>query len=111
MLHDDRGATEVDREGYPSMRRRMIEWRRRQVGHAVAKPPQLHQEIVDWELLRRRLVRQRPQDVLWPARRAGGIQHRGAKRFVGDRRFGKRSGGLVEILRAAVTGAVDNQAE
>ena len=86
LLHDDGGAADADGEIDGGLRRRMIERRRRQIDHALAVLPELVQEIEQRQLLRRRLLRQRPQDALRPAGRARRIEHRGAELFVGDRR-------------------------
>ena len=67
-----------DREIDGGLRRRMIQRRRRQIDHAFAVLPELLQEIEQRQLLRRRLLRQRPQDAFRPAGGAGRIEHRGA---------------------------------
>jgi hypothetical protein len=82
IFHDDDGAAGADRKIDRGLRRRVIEWRRREVDHAFAVLPDLVQEIEDRQVLHRRLLRQRPQDAFRPAGGAGGIKHRGADAFV-----------------------------
>jgi hypothetical protein len=89
----------------------MIERRRRQIGHAVATAPRPQKEVDNRQMLRPRVFRQRPQNPFRAARRAGGIEHRGAEGFAGNRRVGKFIHRRIEIDDpVAVAGTVDNEA-
>jgi hypothetical protein len=83
-----------------------------EIDHAVAVAPKLIEKSHEWQGLRCRLHRQGPQYALRSSGRTGGIEHRGAKRLVGDRRCRVSRRRLVEILHTrAVAFAIGDEAK
>ena len=90
----------------------MIERRRHQIGHGLAKAPGLDIARKHRMRLRRGKVIERPPHAFGIAGRSGRIKHRGAEPLVRDRRRGIGRGRFVEVpdpLARART--VDDQAE
>ena len=59
-LHDDERPPQSNRSGSSDKRRRMVEGRRHQIGHALAKPPVIHVAREDRVWLGQRLIVERP---------------------------------------------------
>ncbi len=94
-LHDHAGAAEAHRRRHRGLRCRVVQRRRRQVGHALAEAEHLLDEAHQRQAVAGRDVGQRAQDPLRPAGRARAVEHRRAELLVVDRRRRERGDGVV----------------
>ena len=85
-LHDDRCAALTNREVDRGLRCRVVERCGRQIDHPIAVLPEVGEEVEDRQILRRSLLRQRPDNPLRLTCGTRRVEHRRAEQFVVNRR-------------------------